>query len=216
MMTSRPWCSAGTNGSGGAGVDVGDGRQLLRRRLGLGDEAGDGAGGRRQQQHPSDDLVEGVQAEPEPGGDAEVAAAADGPEQLGMVVGVDVEELAVGGDQLGGQQVVDRQAALDQQPDAAAQPADADRAGVAEPGGQPMRAGGGAVGAGGQAGLRPGGALLGVDLQGVHVGQIQHDPAVGGAVPGEAVAAAANGQLQPSRAPATPPGTRRWRWWAGR
>ena len=40
------------------------------------------------------------------------------------------------------------------------QPAEADRPGVPEPGGQPVRADGGGVGAGGQAGLGPGGAAL--------------------------------------------------------
>jgi hypothetical protein len=67
------------------------------------------------------------------------------------VVGVDAQELAVGGDQLGGQQVIDGQAVLsDQVADAAAQgdPADADRAGVAEPGRQPVGRRGGAVGDG--------------------------------------------------------------------
>jgi hypothetical protein len=144
-----------------------------------------------------------VQAELEPGRHAEVAAAADGPEQYRIGVGVDVQHLAVGGDQLGGQQAVDGEAVLsDQVADAAAEgdAADADRAGVAEPGRQAVGAGGGGVGAGGQARLRPGGALLRVDLQGVHVGQVQHDAAIGGAVPGEAVAAAADGEFQPGLA----------------
>jgi hypothetical protein len=57
------------------------------------------------------------------GGDAEVAAAAaDRPKQLRMGLVVDVQQLAVGGHHLGGQQAVDGQAVLsDQVPDAAAE-----------------------------------------------------------------------------------------------
>ena len=64
-----------------------------------------------------------MQPEPEAGGDPEVAAAApDGPEQVGVVLVVDLEDLAVGGDQLGREQVVDGQAVLaDQEPDPAAE-----------------------------------------------------------------------------------------------
>src|SRR5829696_3556145 len=54
------------------------------------------------------------------------------------------------------------------------------------------------VGAGGEAGLGPGGAALAVDLQGGHGRQVEDDPAVAGAVAGQAVAAAADGQLQPA------------------
>ena len=136
------------------GHDVGDGRQLLGGGRCCGEEAGDGLGGGGQHQQAAHELVDRVQPELEAGGDAEVAAAAaDGPEQLRMGLVVDAEQVAVGGGQLGGQQVVDGQAVpSDQQPDAAAQgePADPDRGGVAEPGGQPVGAGGDGVGAGGQ------------------------------------------------------------------
>ena len=57
-------------------------------------------------------------------------------------------ELAVGGDDLRGEQVVDGQAVLaHEEADAAAErdPADPDRAGVAEPGREAVRAGGGRV-----------------------------------------------------------------------
>jgi hypothetical protein len=117
-----------------------------------------------------------------------------------MAVGVDLEDAAVGGDDLGGEQVVDGQAVLaDQEPDPAAQgqAADAHRGGVAEAGGQPVGADGGGVGAGGQPGLGPGGAALRVEVQRGHLGQVEHDPALGHAVAGQAVAAAADGQLQP-------------------
>ena len=60
----------------------------------------------------------------------------------------------------------------------------------------PWVAGGGGELAGCQARLGPGGALLGVDLQALHVGKVEHDAAVGGAVAGRAVAAAAHRQLE--------------------
>jgi hypothetical protein len=41
---------------------------------------------------------------------------------------------------------------------------------------------------------------LGVDVQRLHVLQVEHDPALGGAVPGHAVAAAADGEFQPGLA----------------
>jgi hypothetical protein len=51
-----------------------------------------------------------------------------------------------------------------------------------------------------QARLGPGGAAIGVDRERLHIGQVENDPAVGDAVPGDAVAAAADGQLQPGLA----------------
>ena len=54
--------------------------------------------------------------------------------------------------------------------------------------------------AGGQAGLRPREALLGVDGQVLHVGEVEDNPAVGGAVPGAAVPPAAHRQLHPGLA----------------
>jgi hypothetical protein len=113
------------------------------------------------------------------------------------------EQLAAGGHHLGGQQVVDRQAVLsDQVADAAGQgdPADADRAGVAEPGRQPVLGRRHCVLAGGQARLGPGGTRLCVDVQRPHGRQVQHDPPLDDAVPSRAVATAADGQLQPGLA----------------
>ena len=70
------------------GHHVGDRRQLVRRGLRLGDEGGDHVRRRRQHEHPADDRADRVQAELEPGGDAEVAAAAaDRPEQVRMGLG---------------------------------------------------------------------------------------------------------------------------------
>jgi hypothetical protein len=119
------------------GHDVGDDRQLLGSRLGLGHEPFGDLGGGRQQQHPSRNPVQPVQAELEPRGHAEVAAAAaDGPEQVGMRPVVELEDPSVGGDQLGREQAVDGQAPLaDQEPDPAAQgqPADPTEAVSAKP-----------------------------------------------------------------------------------
>jgi hypothetical protein len=117
-----------------------------------------------------------------------------------MGLGVHPQNLAVGGHHRRRQQAVDGQAVpADQVADPAIQrqPADPHRGRVAQPGGQ-------AVGAGGQPGLDPGGALFGIDVERFHVGEVEHDAAVGEAVAGEAVAAAAGRQLQPaSRASVT-------------
>ena len=66
---------------------------------------------------------------------------------------------------------------------------------VAEPGGEAVFAGRLGVVAGLHAGLRPGGAAVGVDLDRVHLGEVEDDPALGGAVPRAAVAAAAHREL---------------------
>ena len=49
----------------------------------------------------------------------------------------------------------------------------------------------------GQAGLRPRRSLLRVDLDRLHLAQVDHDAALGRAVAGAVVSAAANRQLQP-------------------
>ena len=82
-----------------------------------------------------------MQAELELGDDAEVpAAAAEAPEEIRVLVGARAHELAVGGDDVGREQVVDREAVLALQPaDPAAErePGDAgvrdDSAGRREP-----------------------------------------------------------------------------------
>jgi hypothetical protein len=95
------------------GHDVGDGRQLLGRGLRLGDEPGDDLGGGRQDQHAAHNRRDRVQPELEPGRHPEVAAAAaDRPEQVRMPLVIDAQQPAVGGHDLGGQQVVDGQAVL--------------------------------------------------------------------------------------------------------
>src|SRR6266511_4917297 len=85
----------------------------------------------------------------------------------------------------------------DEEADAAAQgdPAEADAWRVAEPGGEAVFASRLGVVAGRDAGLRPGGAAVGVDLDRVHRGEVEDDPALGRAVPRAAVAAAAHREL---------------------
>jgi hypothetical protein len=140
-----------------------------------------------------------VQPEAKPGRDAEVAATpTNRPEELRVRVPVHVQHLAVGGDELRGEHVVDREAVLaDEEADAAAEgePPDSDRTGVSEPGGQPVCAGSGRVLARGQSRLRPGGVLLEVDLERSHVREVEHDSSFGDAVAREAVTAAADRQL---------------------
>ena len=96
------------------------------------------------------------------------------------------------------EEVVDREPVLaDEEADAAAQgdPAEADGGRVAKPGGEAVFAGRLGVVAGLHAGLRPCGAALGVDLDRVHRGEVEDDPALGRPVPRAAVAAAAHREL---------------------
>ena len=144
MTTSLPCCSSGTNGIGGAGMTL----AIVESSSGAASASAmkpaiaSGVAGRIS--IPPTIGVDRVEPELEAGRDAEVAAAAaDRPEQVRIVLGVDAEELAVGGHDLGGEQVVDREAVLaDEVADAAAErdPADPDRAGVAEPDRQAVRA----------------------------------------------------------------------------
>ena len=95
------------------------------------------------------------------------------------------QHLAVGGDDVGGEQVVDRQAVLARQvADAAAQreAAEADRPGVAEADREAVLRGRGGELAGGQPGLGPRGAAVDVDVDARHVAQVDDDAAVGRAV----------------------------------
>ena len=179
---------------------VRDRRELVGRRLRGLEEARDHLRRRRQDQHAADDLRHSAQAQPKPGGDAEVAlAAADRPEQVRLRVLARLDDLAVGGHHLGREQVVDRQPGLpSQEPDPTRQgdPADADRAGVAESGRAPLLGGGERVLARRRAGLDPGGSAVGVDLHPVHPGEVDDETAVDGPVSGAAVAAAADGELE--------------------
>ena len=81
--------------SGTSAVHVGPRLQDLLRAL------------EREEERAGDDLGDREEAELERGDDAEVAAAAaKGPEQLGVVLGVDPAAHAVGGDELDGEHLV--------------------------------------------------------------------------------------------------------------
>jgi hypothetical protein len=132
--------------------------------------------------------------------DTEVAAAASKrPEQITVPLTVHVQSVSPGGDELDREQVVDRQAVLSDEPaDPSAQrePCDANRPGVAEPGCQSVTRGLDGVLPGGKAGLRPSALTNRVDVQATHVSQVEHEPAVAGAMTGETVGAASNRQLE--------------------
>ena len=125
-----------------AGHHVEDGGQAVRCRLRDGDEPVIVSGVAGSMSMPPVKSLTSASRYRKPGDDPEVAAAAaDGPEQVRMVVRVHLEHLAVGGHELDGQQVVDGQAVLPGQvADAATQgdAADAHRPGVAEPGREPV------------------------------------------------------------------------------
>ena len=167
------------------GHDVGDRRELLGRGLGGRHEAGDGLGRRRQDEHASRDRVHRMEPELEARHDAEVAAAAaDRPEEVRVALVVDLQDPAVGEDDLGGEQVVDRQALLaDEIPDAAAgrQPAETDGAVSPKPTARPCAA----VAFVTSPAVRPVSAhatFLRVDLQSLHQREVEDDPSVAGAV----------------------------------
>jgi hypothetical protein len=86
--------------------------QFLRRGLHLGDERRHDRRLGRKQQHPAEDGAQLVEAELKPGGHPEIAAAADGPEEVSVVLGVHADQLAVGGNDLGSEQVIDREPVL--------------------------------------------------------------------------------------------------------
>ena len=167
--------------------DVGDRGELVRRRIGGGHEAFDHFGRPGQDQHAAGELADVRQPVLEAGHDAEVAAAAaDRPEQVRLVLGVHAPQLSIGRHDLGGEDVVDRQAVeAAEVADAAADgdAADPDRAGVPEAGRETVLDGLGDL-ASGQAGLGPGGPAVGVDLEALHVAEIDDDAAVDRAVAG--------------------------------
>src|SRR5204863_7859773 len=153
-----------------------------------------------QDEHASDDLVDLLQSELEPGDDTEVAAAAaDRPEQVGVRLVVDPQHLTASGDDVGRHHVVDGEAVLaGQVADAAAQREAADpyRTGVAEAHRETVLSGRSGELGGGEAGLGPGRAASDVDVDRRHVAQVDDQPVVGGAVAGPAVPAAADCERQ--------------------
>ena len=173
-------------------IEAQDGRRLLHRPE---DRPGE------------DDRADVVQAEFELGDDAEIAAAAaQAPEQVGVLGLARLHELAVGRHQVDRQEVVDRHAVL------ALEPSDA----AAE-----REAGDARVGDDAAGGREPEGLRLAIELtpenarlysrrarlrvgsDPSHLAQIDHQPAVAGRQAGEAVAAAADGdrKVGPLREP---------------
>ena len=114
------------------------------------------------------------------------------------MLGVDLEQLTVGGDDVGAEERVDREAVLAHEvADAAAErdATDADGAGIAEADGEALLCGGARDFGRGEAGLRVGRALDRVDLEPLHLAEVENHATFGHAVPCAAVAAAAHRKL---------------------
>ena len=141
-----------------------------------------------------------VQPELELGDDAEVAAAAaQAPEQVRVTGLVDMQPVAVGGDQLVRLHVVARQPEPAREPAHAAaerQPADAGVGDVARGRGQSMLHRGAIQRAEQRAALHPCATALGIDADAAHRSQVDHQPAVGDAQPEHAVPSAAHADLE--------------------
>ena len=199
--TGRKWRWAGTNGAGGAGMSI----EIVVRPSGA--DAATGTRPRRtsrvgsKNSMPADDRVDRVQPELEAGHDAEVAAAAaNRPEQVGMLGLAGGQQAAVRGDDVDRHEGIDGHPVLAHEPADAAtqgQAGDADARGVAERRRQAVGRRGTRVLAGGQAGLRPGQLAIGIDVQAAHAAQVEDDAAVDGAEAGQAVRSTANRQVEP-------------------
>jgi len=141
-----------------------------------------------------------VQREPERADDAEVPASApQGPEQVGVVVGRRPDDVALRGDDLGLQEVVDGEPVVAHQPAEAATQAEAADAGVAHDaarGGQPVGLGLVVDVAPQGTSLDEGRALDRIDRDGAHRRQVDHHPVVAHRGAGHVVAPAADGDLE--------------------
>ena len=180
-----------------------DGAELVRR---VGEEVAveaqdvGGVLGRPEQRPGRDDGADRVQREPERGDDAEVpASSSQGPEQVRVIAGGCLHDLALGGDHLRPYEVVHGEPVLAHEPAEAAAEADATDAGVSHD----ATRGGQTVGLclvvdippEGSA-LDEGGALDRIDRDGTHRRQVDHDPAVAHRRAGDVVTPAANGDLE--------------------
>jgi hypothetical protein len=149
--------------------DVRNRRHVVGRGIGSCDEAGDRLRSCGEHQHPAGDAVDGLQAICEACRDAEVAAAAaNRPEQIGVHVGIRLQEPAVRGHDVGAHEAVDREPVLAyEETDAAAerQSSDPHRAGVAEADAEAVFRSRSRELTRGQTRLRPGKTLVRVDLQ---------------------------------------------------
>jgi hypothetical protein len=114
------------------------------------------------------------------------------------MLGVGPDELAIGGDHVGREDVVDREAVLaDEEADPAAgrDPADPDRAGVPEPDHEPVRTAGRRQLRRRETRLGPHGPLLDIELDALQRAEVEDDPTVDRSVAGPAVPAAPDRQL---------------------
>lgn len=142
-----------------------------------------------------------MQPELERGDDPEVAAApADGPEQIGVLVGRGPQDPAIGGDDFRGDQVVDAQAVVPGQPAHAAAQDESPDAGVTDqPGGDGQPVGlGRRVHVSQQRAAADRGPLRGgVDRDRVHEAEVDHQAVVADGRAGRVVRASAYGQFEP-------------------
>ena len=148
----------------------------------------------------ADHGAELMQAEGQPRGDTEVAAAAsEPPQKLWVLIGARVDDGSVRRDELGAHEVVARQAVLRRQmsdPPAEREPADPGRADDAAGCHEPMLLGRCVEVEPRRASSRIGDLRLAVDVDLAHPGQVDHQPVVEHAMARRVVAASANRHVE--------------------
>ena len=166
--------------------DVGDQGELVRCLIRGLDEPRERLRRRGDGEHAARDRVHRVQAVVEARHDAEVAAAAaDRPEQVGLVRLVDVDDAPVGRHDFGSEHMVDRQPVLAHEVAGAAaerEPPDPDGRGVAEADRKAVCRGRGRDVARGEAAGGANDTPIRVDLEGGELAQVEHDASLSGAV----------------------------------
>ena len=138
-----------------------------------------------------------VQLVLEGGDDAEVAAAAaDGPEEIGMLGRAGVNRVAVREDEIGAEQVVDRHAVTPAEPPEAAAQRESGDAGVTDRASrrcEPERLRGFVEVRPARARFGSRGALHRIDLHGLHLSEVDHDAVVTRRLAGHVVTTAPHG-----------------------
>jgi hypothetical protein len=156
--------------------------------------------GADQEEAEVHDGPDGVKLELELGDHAEVSAAAsEGPEEVAVIGLGRVDDLPVGGDDLGTDEIVGRQAGQPREPAEAATERQAGDTGTADEAardGETMRLGGGVELAPRRAASAGGTPGDGIDVHCLHGREIDHHPALGQGEPGVVVAPTANRDLQ--------------------
>ena len=141
-----------------------------------------------------------MQRELEAGDDAEVAATAlERPEQVRVLAGIGMDEPAIGGDDIGRDEVVDAQAVATPEPADPATQGQAADAGVRDEAArrrEPERLRRRIDVAPGRAALHPRATTFGVHPHAAHPGQVDHHAALPHGVTGDVVAAAADRDRQ--------------------